>query len=573
MANNFAKAERLSRRIVSARPEHANALQVLGIACRDQGRPDEAIGYLERSVAADASFPDTHSNLGAAYAAAGRYEDAVVSFKKAIELRPRYVTAIDNLGLAHKELGQHEEAIDCFRRVQKLEPKRLSALSEVAHLTRQVCDWESFEGLRSEMIQAVQSGAAGINPFWLLSYVDDPALLLKCASKFGADEIGQCRPIRAQPKRGDKICLAYLSADFREHPVAHQLLPIIEGHDRSRFEIVGVSFGPDDQSEARKHMADAFDEFIDVTRLSDEDAAKAVAKTGAHVAIDLMGYTANLRPRILAHRPTPIQVNYLGYPGSMGAEHIDHIVADPNVIPTDHEAHFSENIVRLPDSYMVSSRPTHDSLHVPTRAEAGLPAQGPVFCAFNNVYKITPRMFRTWMNILAAVPDSVLWLRSDDETVQSNLRQEAEARGICSDRLIFAPRVDYPTHLGRQKLADVFLDTDLYNAHATACDALWVELPIVTLAGDTFSGRVGESLLRASGLPELIASSFSDYERLAVELVTNTDKLAALKAKLAAQREASPLFDVPRFVKNLEEAYTEMFERWAGGKATQALAV
>lgn len=571
---NAAKAESLCRKIIKAEPAHYDALHLLGVACRDQGRPEEGVLHLERSVALNPSFADTHNNLGVAFAALGRHEEAIDAFRKAIEIEPDYAMAHDNLGLSQKDLGQAEEAIASFRRALQIDPNRSGALSTIAEISRQNCDWTSHADLRRSMITRAEKASSGINPFWLLSFSDDPALLLQCARRYASDEIGKPVTVKPRASRNDnRIYVAYLSADFREHPVAHQIAPVIEGHDRNRFEITGISFGADDESPMRQRLVQSFDRFLDVRECSDREIAQLIAEEKTHIAVDLMGYTADLRPGILAGRPAPIQVNYLGFPGTMGAEHMDYIVVDDFVAPVGCEAHFSEQPVRLPDCYMVSDRPLETIDRQLSRSEAGLPDEGIVFCAFNNAYKISPGIFDVWMRILTLVPNSVLWLRSDNELAQANLRREAEQRSVGPERLISAPRVEFAVHLARQRLADLFLDTLPYNAHSTACDALWAGLPVLTCAGNSFAGRVAGSLLHAVDLPELVAATLEEYERLAVQLARDPQTLAGLRDKLARQRNMSALFDAPLFVRNLELAYGAMFEGWAGGKPTRPIAV
>ena len=341
---------------------------------------------------------------------------------------------------------------------------------------------------------------------------------------------------------------------------------LFEQHDRSRFKIIGVSFGVDDRSEIRKRVVAAFDEFYDVRTKSDQQVAELLHDLQIDIAIDRNGYTEDSRPGIIALRPVPIQVSYLGFPATMGTPFIDYIIADKVVAPFGHQQFFTETIVHLPDSYQVNDREYKISESTPRRQELGLP-RGVVFCCFNNNYKITPRIFECWMRILQQVPDSVLWLLQSNATAASNLKKEAAGKGINSDRLIFAERMLSPEHLARHRLADLFLDTLPYNAHATAADALWAGLPVLTCMGETFAGRVAASLLHAIRLPELITTTLEAYEHMAIDLAMHPEKLAMIKRKLADNRLTTPLFDTKRFTKNIEAAYTAMYERHKAGLA------
>jgi predicted O-linked N-acetylglucosamine transferase (SPINDLY family) len=367
--------------------------------------------------------------------------------------------------------------------------------------------------------------------------------------------------------------LAYLSADFHDHPTAYLMAELFERHDRNKFEILGISSGPDRRSEMRSRLIAAFDRFVDVRRVSDLEAARLLRDAEVDIAIDLKGFTQNCRPNILAHRPAPIQVNYLGYPGTLGAEYIDYILADEFVIPGDHQIHYSEKVVYLPGCYQVNDTKRKIAERTPARAEVGLPEQGFVFCCFNNSFKLTPRIFDIWMRLLSRIDNSVLWLLQGSATAESNLRREAQARDIDPSRLIFAPRMKLEKHLARHRLADLFLDTLPYNAHTTASDALWTGLPVVTCAGTTFAGRVAGSLLQAVGLPELVTTTLEDYEALALRMATDQGLLRESKEKLARNRLTAPLFDSERFRVHIETAYTTMRDIHQRGEESKAFAV
>jgi protein O-GlcNAc transferase len=370
-----------------------------------------------------------------------------------------------------------------------------------------------------------------------------------------------------------RLRIGYLSNDFRNHATSHLMKSLFSLHDRANFEIFAYSFGADDNSEYRRYISASCEHFQDIINLSIEESARQIFNDGIHILIDLKGYTAGSRNGILALRPAPIQVNYIGFPGTMGADLIDYIIGDATVTPPEFVDSFSEKLVTLPHSYFVNDHQQVISSTPITRSQYNLPESAFVFCCFNNNYKIDPLIFDVWMRILANVPGSVLWLLVRFPVVEDNLRREAQARGISSDRLIFAEYHEKPEHLARHQLADLFLDTLYYNAHTTASDALWAGLPVITCPGKTFASRVAASLLTAVGLPELITNNLEQYEELAIHLAHSPAELSQLKQKLAANRTTYPLFDTPRFTRNLEQAYRAMWETYAAGKLPQAIDV
>jgi predicted O-linked N-acetylglucosamine transferase (SPINDLY family) len=399
-----------------------------------------------------------------------------------------------------------------------------------------------------------------------MSLSNSPEDLLKCVRIF-ADHLFPSKAASKHLWRGevythDKIRLAYLSPDFREHPVGHLMAGIIEHHDKSKFETIGISLGIDDNSLLRSRFKNAFSQFIDVRTRKSWEIAELIRNLEVDILVDLAGYTADSRTDVFSFRPAPIQVNYLGYPGSLGVEYIDYILADRVVIPEEHQVFYSEKVAYLPNAYLPTDSNLKIAERTPTRAEMGLPETGVVFCSFNHDYKINPPMFDVWMRLLEKVPGSVLWLMKLNEPAQHNLRRETEQRGIDPNRLIFATRVPLvEDHLARYRLADMFLDTSPYNAHTTASDCLRVGLPVVTYLGNTFSGRVAASLLQAIGMPELITHSLEDYEALALNLATDQNLLAELKGKLLANQASYPLFKTDLFCKNIEQVFFDMAEQ------------
>ena len=560
------------RKAVALAPDYATAYADLGRALHRQGYVAEAIECYRISLLRDPRAADVHGDLGAAYQQEMRIDEAAQSYRKAIELDPRLASACNNLGLVLQHLGRHTEAIAYFRLALEIEPGRDNSLSNLAWSELMCCRWTEFD-IRTEAIRrSVAEGGGVTEPFVFVAIPNSPEEQQICATAYTSSR----SPDRASPPaptRHEKIRLAYLSADFQDHVMAHCLAELFEIHDRSRFEVIAVSFGPDDRSEMRARLARGVDRFLDVRASSDADMAKAVRDLEVDIAIDLMGHTAKSRPAALARRPAPIQVNYLGYPGTMGAEFIDYILADRFVLPEEHQSFYTEKVVYLPDSYQVNDSKRAIAADARTRTEAGLPPEGFVFCCFNSSYKIQPRMFDIWMRLLRQVPGSVLWLLRNSALAEENLRNEAHARDIGSDRLVFAPRVGIADYRARSRLADLYLDTLPYTGHGTTSDMLWAGLPVLTCAGNTFAGRVAGSLLHAVGLPELVTTSLEEYEALGLKLATDPHLLKELRARLERNRNTAPLFDTDRFRRHIESAYTTMWEVQQRGEPPRAFAV
>jgi predicted O-linked N-acetylglucosamine transferase (SPINDLY family) len=438
------------------------------------------------------------------------------------------------------------------------------------------CDWSDHAELVESLGREVDAGRRAAVPFMFMGISDSSSAQLRCAQSYADHKFPASKQTTAKSERHrhDRIRVAYLSADFRDHAVSHLMMGLFEAHDATRFETIAISLGPDDEDETRKRLKRAFARFIDVRLQSDRQTACLLEELETDIVVDLMGYTKHSRPGILALRPCPIQVNYLGYAGTMGAEYIDYIIADRTVIPEDQRASYVEKVVYLPHSFMATDSRRAIAPSVPTRLEAGLPESGFVFCCFNSCYKFTPAVFDVWMRLLLEVEGSVLWLAECNATAVRNLRQSAERRGVAASRLAFAPRMKLEDHLARHRLADLFLDTTPYNAHSTAIDALWAGLPVLTMTpGSSFAGRVAGSVLNAVELPEMIAPDLEGYEVLALRLARDESELAAIRAKLARNRLTFPLFDNDRFRGDIESAYRTMWERSQRGEPPASFAV
>jgi protein O-GlcNAc transferase len=516
-----------------------------------------------------------------------KLEGGIAYFSKVLESDPNRVEALFSLGMLHDIANREDDAMACYRRILTINPSHYGAMMALVHLEQNRCDWAHLESRAADLRTAVRSASAVdqttfIAPFSFLSLPGTTAAeQRRCSERYARmefhhPEIEAARSRLAfsfKGRKNDRIRIGYLSSDFFSHATARLMARVFELHDRSRFHITAYSYGADDTSLMRKRLEQAFDHFVDIQDATHEDAAKKIFADGIDILVDLKGYTQHSRTGILALRPAPIQVNYLGYPGTMGTDLVDYILADGFVIPPEQRKYFAEKVICLPDCYQPSDN-TRPHPPAPLRSECGLPEQGFVFCCFNQTYKITPEVFAVWCRLLQAVPGSCLWLWANHPHAEANLRAAAARNGVSPDRLIMAPSIwDAEKHLARLQCADLFLDTLPYNAHTTCSDALWMGLPVVTCAGETFPSRVAGSLLTALGVPELIAESLDDYYRLALELATDREKLAGVRDKIIAGRGTAALFDSARFTANLEQAYVQMLAAHSGTDVPGAAAM
>ena len=487
----------------TARAHHAHAL----MAAR---RFDEALTAYDRLLVAQPDSFEAHYNRGVILSQQSRFEEALVALDRALALRPGAAATWYNRGVVLVGLERHREAMDCYDRTLALDPDYSPAESNRIMVALSQCDWARVAAITPEHAAKIAP------PLTLLGCTGDKALLLQCAA--GVIRSIVPRPFaplwRGEKYRHDRIRLAYISADMREHAVAFQLAPLVERHDRSRFQVIGISTGLSDDSAIRARLIKGFDRFHDFAALNSDEIARRLRAMEIDIAVDMGGHTANTRLQIFAHRFAPVQATWLGYPGTTGASFFDYLIADRIVAPPEHQPWFSEQLVHLPDSYFPAEAPPTGGT-APTRTEAGLPEDGFVFCAFNGSWKITPQMFDVWMRLLAAIPGSVLWLRRPNADACANLEREAAARGVDPARLVYADTVSLQDHVARHALADLFLDTLPYNAHATAANALGAGLPVLTCLGEAFAGRVAANMLDAVGLPELVTQSLEEYEQRA----------------------------------------------------------
>jgi protein O-GlcNAc transferase len=545
-------------RAVSLAPDSTPALTNLGFALADLGRRPDAIRALRRATELEPGLAEAHHGLGRVLLDSGDADAAAVSLQRACALKPALVDACLLLATSLLALHRLPEALRAVEGVLQQTPHNAEALAVALNCTLKMCDWGKVEHL-VQRSRALDGGTSHTQPFLLMAISDDPDEHLQAARLRAATATGDRIALPSPAAREhEKIRVAYVSGDFYTHATSFLLAELLELHDRSGFELFGVSFGPDDHSSLRGRVLSAFDECLDARDCSDLEVATWLREREIDIAVDLKGYTAYCRPGILAYRPASIQVSYLGYPGTMATSFIDYLIADRFVIPEAEQRFYTERIAYLPHCYQVNDRRRGISAQTPTRAQAGLPEEGFVFCCFNNNWKITASVFEVWMRLLAGVPGSVLWMLEDNPTAADNLRHRAGALGIAPERLVFCRRADSEAHLARHRLADLFLDTFPYNAHTTASDALWAGLPVLTCAGRTFASRVAGSLLRAVGLAELITTSLQVYEQVALKLARDSLHLDTVRTRLTSKPESLPLFATPAFCKNLERAYRHM---------------
>jgi predicted O-linked N-acetylglucosamine transferase (SPINDLY family) len=562
-AGNFPAAVASYHRALEIDPGHLPARYNLGLVLHQMHRLQEAEAQFRLVIEADPRDAEALCHLGTLLSAKGDYAEAVRRFDQALQLAPADPIPWMALGQTHALQGALDQTLRCFETALRLKPDDPSIRGALLYEMQRVCDWSRLDEFASRQRRSVLEGAdAEIPPFPFLSIPSTAAEQLLCARQFARYQqrgMALDRAVRMERQAGPRLRIGYLSADFGEHPVGYLIAELFEMHDRNRFEILGYSLGKDDGGPTRARIARAFDRFIDVSRMSGSEAAGRIREDGVDILVDLMGYTGGAKVEIVALRPAPVQVNFLGYPGTMGADFIDYLVADRFLVPPGEERHYSEQLVLMPGSYQVNDRKRRVA-QTPPRRDLGLPEEAFVFCCFSQAYKVLPEAFDIWMRLLADMPGSVLWLLHTSRLAADNLRREANTRGVDPGRLIFAPMQPVDRHLGRLKAADLFLDTFPYNAHTTASDALWVGVPLVTRAGETFASRVAGSLLSAVGLPELITQSGTEYHALALRLARAPGELDAVREKLQRNRGRVPLFDTLAFARNLETAYLQMWE-------------
>jgi protein O-GlcNAc transferase len=529
-------------------------------------RFDEALAGYDEAHAVKPDLAEAWLGRGNVFRELKRHQDALAAYDKALAIKPDFAEAWTCRADGLRALGRYGEAIADYEKALALEPDLPGVEGTRLHCKMLLCDWDNFAVERDNLIASVRQKKANATPFAFYNLSSSAADQLDCARSWSAVKYPALAPRIWQGTiyRHDRIRIGYVSADFHQHATSYLAAGLFECHDRSRFDVTAISVGQDDMSEMRARLKRAFDHFIEARELSDDEIAERIRTAEIDILVDLKGFTQDARTGVFARRPAPIQVNYLGFPATMGADYIDYLLADRIVVPASHKTLYAEKIVYLANSYQMNDSKRPISGKSFARAELGLPDAGFVFCCFNNNFKIFPDVFECWMRLLKRREESVLWLLEDNAGAAANLRKEARARGVDPDRLVFAKRTALPEHLARHRAADLFLDTLPYNAHTTASDALWAGVPVLTQIGDTFAGRVAASLLHAVGLPELITETRDAYEQRAIDLATRPAELSRLREKLAQTRlsVSAPLFDTQLSTRHLERAYVAMYDRY-----------
>ena len=549
---------------IEFKPDFSVAHSNRGNVLKEIKRFEQALQSYRLAIKFKPNFSEAYYNQGVALQELKLFDEALKSYDKAIEFKSDYLDAYFNRGLVLQQLKRLDEALVNYKELIELKPDYEYIFGTQLHAKMHICDWREFDTNVETLLQLIRNNNKASLSFALLSLTDSLPLQLKNSEIFINDKHPNKNLCVSIPKyqRKNRIKVGYYSADFHNHATSILIAELFELHDKVNFEIIAFSFGPDSNDEMRQRVANAFDKFIDVRSKNDKDVALMSREMFIDIAVDLKGFTTDSRVGIFSYRAAPIQVSYLGYPGTMAAKYIDYIIADKTLIPIYNQKYYSEKVIYLPNSYQINDRQRKIADTVFSKEELGLPNEGFIFCCFNNSYKITPIIFDVWMRILKDVKGSVLWLFEDNEFSALNLQSEAKSRGVIEDRIIFAKRINHPEHLARLKVADLFLDTFPYNAHTTASDALWVGLPVLTCYGESFASRVAASLLSAIEVPELITNTHTDYVNTAIELATNPIKLKAIKDKLKRNRFTTPLFDTPTFTKQIEAAYSQIYERY-----------
>ena len=563
------------KKAIKIKPDYSEAYNNLGVALQDKGDSDAAIDSYKQALKIKPDFAESCRNMGISLQNKGNIKAAIASYEEAIKLKPYDAETYYNMGVALVERGALDAGIKSYDMALNINPGHQVARVNKLHQQLHICDWTALAQDR-DLIAMLGTSTESIEPFTILSLEDAPERHRVRSQIFNKKLYGYKTPLLPTVKPSQKpqrLRIGYFSADFYEHPVTYLMAKVLEEHDRMRFEVYGYSIGPAKDDDMRQRLINAFDVFIDVRDMNDQDITQLARQDKIDIAIDLTGYTKNSRPSIFAYRAAPVQINYLGYPGTMGANFIDYIIADQTLIPMDSQKFYSEKPIYLPHHYQAQDNTLPISDYTPSRLDLGLPEDGFVFCCFNNNYKISPSEFDIWMRLLGHVDDSVLWLLESNKWVKVNLLKEAKLRGISADRLVFAQKVSHEKYLAQFRRADLFLDTFNYNAGATASHSLWAGLPVLTKLGEGYTARMAGSLLPSIGLSELATHSEEDYESLALALATDPERLAKIRQTLADNRLSTPLFDTELFIKHLEDGYQQVYQRYYDGKLPEAIFV
>ena len=564
----YAKAGTAYDKAIKLQPINPEAWNRLGLCRQHQYDSTAARRAYLQALQQQPNYTTALNNLGLLCFAEKDYRNAGNLFRKTLQLDPQHTKACHNLAISLQNLGNVDEAIVYYKKTLKLNPELPGARRQLIKLLQSTCSWPALTQALSDLDKNTTSSLQKHHPpeespFLHLTHSLDSNRNLSIAQSWStalSEPIDPIKKLLPKLSTDNIIKIGYLSCDYQDHPVAHNMLNLFRLHDRNQFHISAYSCGSDDGSDYRKRISQDSDVFVDLQKMSNQACAKRIQADGIHILVELMGHTSKERLGICAFKPAPIQVSYLAYPGTTGAQFIDYLITDEIVIPPEDKPYYSETIIYLPDCFMVADRAPIGPR--PQRLNCGLPENGFIFCSFNTAFKIEPIMFKVWMDILRATPQSSLWLREGNNRYEENLQQEAHKQDIDPKRLIFAPKVPQKQdHLARLQLADLALDTRIYNGHTTTLDALWAGVPVITTKGNHFASRVSDSNLSAIGLPEMVVSNLASYQKTAVKLAQNPEKLRKLRDQLDENRLTTPLFNTAATVKNLEAAYRKIWQR------------
>jgi len=560
---NFSSALDFINKAIKINPNFAEAYNEQGNALNELKKFQLAIKSYEQAIKLNPKYADAYHNKGLVLYALNEIDLAIENYDQAIKINPNHIYSHNNKGYALQKLKKIDSSVECFNNAFKIDPNFDFLLGELFHTKNKLCDWSSFTKDFETLENKIKENKNSSSPFPILQLYDSLYLQKKTAEIYVKEKFINkkiLKPISIIPKN-KKIRLGYYSADFYNHAMSYLLAGLFEQHDKSKFDLFAFSFGPEKNDEMSKKIPNYFNDFIKVNFKTDKEIAEISRNLKIDIAVDLLCFTTNNRMGIFSERCAPIQINYLGYPGTSGTNFIDYIFADKILIPEESKKYYSEKIIYLPNTYQTRDCSLKISDKIFEREELDLPKNAFVFCCFNQNYKITPNLFDIWMRLLKIVEGSILWLLEDNLTAVKNLKKEAEKKKINPKRIIFAKRMPMPEHLARHRCADLFIDTFPYGAHTTCSDALWAGLPVVTLMGQSFASRVAGSILHAIDLKELITTSETEYEKLIIELAKNSLRLKEIKNKLDKNRLTKPLFDTKLYAKNIEFAYTKIYEK------------
>ena len=570
---NFTKALSFINEAIKINSNFSDAYAEQGNALNELKKFEEAINSFDKAININPNITRAYHNKGFILHELGNFELAIENYNKAIKSDPNFVPSHNNKGFAFHQLKKFSESLKSYEKAFKINPNFNFLLGKIIHSKRYFCNWTSHEENLIDLENKLNENRAACLPFATLSLYDSPLLQQKAAKIFIKETFSHTQNNIFKTQKNKKIRVGYYSSDFYNHAMSFLLAKMFELHDKSKFEIIAFYFGPKKNDQMSKRIKNAFTQFIEVSSKTDKEITELSKKLNIDIAVDLMCYTTNARIGIFSEKCAPIQINYLGYPGTSGTDFIDYIIADKILIPKENQKFYSEKIIYLPNTYQVRDSTQKISNKIYNRKDFGLPEKNFVFCCFNQNYKITPNVYDIWMRLLKKIEGSVLWLIKSSDEGANNLKKEAHKRGVNSNRIIFAEKISQPDHLARHKLADLFIDTFPYTAHTTCSDSLWSGLPVVTRIGESFASRVGASVLNAIGLEELITKTEQEYENLTTQLATKPEFLKKIKKKLEKNKNKEPLFNTKLYTSHIEKAYIKIYNNYQSNLSVENIEI